>query len=53
MQKNGKNQQAAVSALRKLATPGRAPSMFDTHPEPGKRADAIAAKITQGVSKAR
>jgi len=45
MQKNNKNQQAAVSALRKLATPGRAPSMFDTHPEPGKRADTIAAKI--------
>jgi len=45
MQKNNKDQQAAVSALRKLATPGRAPSMFDTHPEPGKRADAIAAKI--------
>ena len=45
MKKNGKNQKAAVSALRKLATPGSAPSMFDTHPEPGKRADAIAAKI--------
>ena len=45
MQKNRKNQQAAVTALRKLATPGRAPSMFNTHPEPGKRADAIAAKI--------
>lgn len=46
MQKNGKKQGAAVTALRKLATPGRAPSMFDTHPEPGKRADAIAAKLT-------
>jgi len=47
MQKNGKNQQAAVTALRKLATPGSAPSMFDTHPEPGKRADAVAAKATK------
>ena len=45
MQRNGKNQQAAVTALRKLATPGRAPSMFSTHPEPGRRADAIAARI--------
>jgi putative metalloprotease len=45
MQKNNKKQQGAVTALRKLATPGRAPSMFDTHPEPGKRADAIAAQI--------
>jgi len=45
MQRNGKNQQAAVTALRKLATPGRAPSMFSTHPEPGRRADAIAAQI--------
>lgn len=45
MKKNGKNQRAAVTALRKLAAPGRAPSMFDTHPEPGKRADRIAANI--------
>ena len=45
MQRNRKNQQAAVTALRKLATPGRAPSMLSTHPEPGRRADTIAAKI--------
>ena len=45
MQKNGKKQQGAVTALRKLATPGRAPSMFDTHPEPGKRADRIASNL--------
>ena len=48
IQKNRKNQQAAVSALRKLATPGRDSSMFDTHPDSDKRADAIAAKITTG-----
>ena len=47
LQRDGKNSQAAVTALRKLATPGRAPSMFSTHPEPGKRADAIAAQIAK------
>ena len=47
MERNGKNPQAAVTALRKLATPGRAPSMFSTHPEPGRRADAIAAQISK------
>jgi putative metalloprotease len=51
MQKHNKNQQAAVSALRKLATPGRASSMFDSHPDAGKRADAIAAKIEKGTSR--
>jgi len=45
IKKNRKSQQAAVTALRKLATPGSAPSMFSTHPESGKRADAIAANI--------
>ena len=51
MQKNNKNQQAAVSALRKLATPGRAPSVFDSHPDANKRADAIAAKLEKGTSR--
>ena len=41
MKKYGKKQMGAVTALRKLATPGRAPSMFDSHPDPDKRADAI------------
>lgn len=45
MQKHGKNQSAAVSALRKLATPGRAPSMFDTHPGAEERAASIEKKI--------
>ena len=51
MQKYNKNQQAAVSALRKLATPGRAASMFDSHPDAGKRADALAAKLGKGTAK--
>jgi putative metalloprotease len=51
MQKNNKNQQAAVSALRKLATPGRASSMFDSHPDANKRADAIAAMLEKGTSR--
>lgn len=45
MKKYGKNQGAAVTGLRKLATPGRAPSMFDSHPDPDKRADRIEAQI--------
>ena len=45
MQKNGKDQSAAVSALRKLASPGRSSSMFDSHPDSNKRASTIEGMI--------
>lgn len=41
MERNGKNTAAAVSALRKLATPGSKGSMFSSHPDANARAEKV------------
>lgn len=49
LQKYGRKQQAAPSALRKLASPGRDPGllqrMLSSHPEPGPRAERLEKQI--------